>query len=63
MNLSQVLSTVFEFLLVGFTIWAVFQEDLFIRFEEKIACNLKRKKLSVVTREASPNSTYNFQHQ
>ena len=63
MSFSGVLSTVFEFLLVSFTIWAIFHEDLFIRLEEKIACNFKRKKLRVVAREVSPNSTYNLQHQ
>ena len=43
MSFSQVLSTVFEVLLVSFTIWAVFHENLFIRFEEKVACKLKRR--------------------
>ena len=63
MSFSGILSTIFEFLLVSFTVWAVFHEDLFIRFEEKIACNLRRKKLSVVAREVSKNSSYNLQHQ
>lgn len=43
MSFLQVLSTVFEVLLVSFTIWAVFHEDVFIRFEEKIACRLKHR--------------------
>ena len=63
MSFSQVLSTVFEAALVCFTVWAVFHEDLFIKFEEKIACNFKRKRFKVVTREVSQNSAYNLQHQ
>ena len=63
MSFSQVLSTVFEVLLVSFTLWAIFHEDLFIRFEEKIACNLRRRKFKVVDKNSSPNSAYNFQHQ
>jgi len=48
MNLASVLRTVFEIVLVGFTVWAVFNEDRFIMFEEKIMCNIRRKKMKTV---------------
>ena len=48
MNLSQIIKTVFEMVLVIFAIWAVFHEDMFIALEERIAVLFKRKKLRVI---------------
>ncbi|MCQ2455043.1 MAG: hypothetical protein MJ090_02720 [Clostridia bacterium] len=59
MSFIQILSTVFEFLLVSFTVWAVFHEDRFIAFEEKIMADLRRKKLKVVKENSVHNSAFN----
>ena len=45
--LSIVLKTLFEFLLVGFAIWALFNEDRFIAFEEKLFSAIRRRRLKV----------------
>jgi hypothetical protein len=39
----MIIVTVFETLLVGFTIWSIFNEDKFIRFEDKIKSKLFKK--------------------
>ena len=52
MNSSQVIKTVIEIVLVGFAVWAVFHEDMFIAFEERFIANRKRKQLRVI-REAN----------
>lgn len=48
MNSYQVIKTVIEVLLVGFAVWAVFHEDMFIAFEERFIANRNRKKLRVI---------------
>lgn len=48
MNLSQIIKTGFEIVLVVFAIWAVFHEDVFIALEERIAAAFRRKRLRVV---------------
>ena len=40
--------TLFEFILVAFVVWAIFNEDKFIRFEKRIAAFFRRRKLKVV---------------
>jgi len=47
MTLSIIFSTIFEAALVGFGLWALFNEDKFIAFEEKIICLIKRRRLKV----------------
>jgi len=47
MTLSIIFSTVFEAALVGFGLWALFNEDKFIAFEEKLVCLIKRRRLKV----------------
>ncbi len=48
MNLGQSLLTLFEIALVCFTIWAVFHEDAFVAFEEKIVARIRRRKFKVI---------------
>lgn len=48
MNFSDVLITLFEIALVCGALWAVFHEDVFIAFEEKIAARVRRRRLRVV---------------
>ena len=48
MNFSGTLLTIFEIALVAFTIWAVFHEDRFIAFEEKLVANIRRRRLRVL---------------
>lgn len=48
MNLSQVIRTVFEIVLVVFAVWAVFHEDIFIDFEERLISGFKRRRLNVI---------------
>lgn len=49
MCFADILKTCFEFVLVLFTVWAVFHEDKFIAFEEKLFSNIKRRKLKLVS--------------
>ena len=48
MSLGSTLLTIFELALVSFTVWAVFHEDLFIDFEERIAAHVRRRKFRVI---------------
>ncbi len=48
MNFSSTLLTIFEIALVAFAIWAVFHEDRFISFEEKIAAHFRRRRFKVL---------------
>lgn len=48
MNLQGTLLTIFEMALVAFTVWAVFHEDRFIAFEERIAAGLRRRRFKVI---------------
>lgn len=50
MSLAQIIRTVFETALIIFTLWAVFHEDIFVAFEERIAATFKRRKLKVINR-------------
>ena len=48
MNLSSSLLTIFEIALVCFAIWALFNEDKFISFEEKFMAHFRRRKFKVI---------------
>lgn len=48
MSLAQVIRTIFEIALIVFTLWAVFHEDVFISFEERIIAAFKRKRFKIV---------------
>lgn len=47
-------STLFEFILVVFVFWAIFNEDKFIRFEKRVFSYFRRKRLKVV----KPSESY-----
>ena len=48
MSFSNVLITLFEIALVAVALWAVFHEDLFIAFEEKLIARIRRRRLKVM---------------
>ena len=48
MNFGTIIKTIFEIALIAFTLWAVFHEDKFAAFEQKIISNIRRRKLRVV---------------
>ena len=48
MNFSGTLLTIFEIALVAFTIWAVFHEDRFVAFEERVVAHFRRRKFKVL---------------
>lgn len=48
MNSADVLRSLFEVILVAFTIWALFHEDRFIAFEDKLFSRIRRKNLKVL---------------
>ena len=50
MNFAQIIRTVFEMALIAFTLWAIFHEDIFVAFEERVVAMFKRRKLKVVCR-------------
>ena len=54
MTVSIFLKTLFEVALVAFALWALFNEDKFIAFEEKIKAKLRRRRLRVVRQEVRP---------
>lgn len=39
-----VLQTIFEIVLAGFVFWGIFNEDKFIKFEERLVAKLRNKK-------------------
>lgn len=39
-----VLQTIFEIILVGFVFWSIFNEDKFVKFEERLVAKLRNKK-------------------
>lgn len=53
MTISTVLMTIFETLLVAFGLWALFNEDKFIAFEERLVASVKRRRLKVRTTRQS----------
>ncbi len=63
MNFGDIIRTCFEFVLVSFTVWAVFHEDRFIRLEDRLFAYIKRKKLKVIKVKANKDITFDFQHQ
>ena len=48
MSFSNVLITLFEIALVAVALWAVFHEDMFIAFEEKLLSKVRRRRLRVL---------------
>lgn len=58
MNLQGTLLTIFEIALVAFAIWAVFHEDRFIAFEERVASRIRRRRLKVISGNSVGKSYY-----
>ena len=52
MSLSYTIQSIIEIIAVGFTVWGLFHEDMFVRWENRIACNIRRKRLKVVKASA-----------
>ena len=48
MNFVDIIKTVFEFALVVFTLWAVFNESRFIKLERRIKAFLRRRKIKAI---------------
>ncbi len=47
MTVSIFLKTLFEVALVAFALWALFNEDKFIAFEERLVAFVRRRRLRV----------------
>ncbi len=48
MSFGDTLLTLFEIALVAGTIWAVFHEDIFVDFEERLAARFRRRRFKVI---------------
>ncbi len=48
MTFIDILSTVFEFLLVGALVWGIFNEHRLVAFERKIKAYFRRKAFKVI---------------
>ena len=48
MTFGAALLTTFEMAMVGFVIYAVFNEHKFVKFEERIAARFRRRKFKVI---------------
>lgn len=60
MTFTDLLLSIFEVALVLITIWAVFHEDRFVAFEERVISYFRRRKLKIARIEHGKKiSTYN----
>lgn len=48
MSTGMFFATLFEIVLVGFTVWAVFHENKFVDFEDKLFARIRRRSLKVI---------------
>lgn len=48
MSLSGIILSIFETVIVLFTLWAVFHEDFFIAVEDRIFAHIRRKRFKVI---------------
>ncbi|MDO4608911.1 MAG: hypothetical protein Q4B40_06955 [Clostridia bacterium] len=48
MNFGQTLLTIFEVALAAGVIWAVFHEDVFVDFEDRIIARFRRRRFKVI---------------
>ena len=46
--MNAVIISILEVLVVGFTVWALFHEDRFADFEDRLFARIRRSKLKVV---------------
>ena len=58
MNFISSLLTIFELAMVSFVIWAVFHEDVFVAFEERIVARFRRSKFKVIKGNCVSKSYY-----
>lgn len=58
MNLQNTLLTFFEIALVAFAVWAVFHEDIFIEFEQRLVSRFRRRRLKVIRGGSQVCKTY-----
>ncbi len=58
MNFTSSLLTIFEIAMVAFVIWAVFHEDLFVAFEERIVARFRRRQFKVIKGNSISKSYY-----
>lgn len=54
MSFIDIIKTIFEFLLVVGTLWAVLHEDRFIKFERRIKAFIRRKRIKAVKGGKAP---------
>lgn len=47
-DMIYIIQTVFEFAVVGFIVWGVFNEQKLVDFEEKVKAHRRRRKLRVI---------------
>lgn len=62
MNLTGTLLTIFEIAIVAFVIWAVFHEDRFVAFEERIGAHFRRRRFKVIKGNSVCKSYYPEKH-
>ena len=48
MNFTSTLLTIFEIAMTVFVIWAVFHEDAFVKFEERVVAHFRRRRFKVI---------------
>ena len=64
MSTGMFFATVFEVVLVSFTVWAVFHENKFIDFEDRLFARIRRRSLKVIkgarTARTTQPSSANF---
>ena len=48
MNFSGTLLTILEVAMVAFAVWAVFHEDRFVAFEERLVSRFRRRRFKVI---------------
>lgn len=58
MNTAQLLKTLFEIALVALALYAVFNENKFIAFEDRIKAAVRRRRLRVLSENRVASTTY-----
>ncbi len=58
MNFTSTLLTIFEIAMTAFVIWAVFHEDLFVEFEERIIARFRRRRFKVIKGNNNVRKSY-----
>ncbi len=58
MNFGQTLLTIFEIALAVGVIWAVFHEDVFVDFEERVIARIRRRSFKVIRGGSNISKSY-----